>query len=68
MFLAKTGKDRIAVALPKTIVDVKIGIAEWSVNEHPGWLKINLVLRGNRLRNYASIRLVISNQPSNYPA
>jgi hypothetical protein len=28
MFLAKTGKDRIAVALPKTIVDVKIGIAE----------------------------------------
>jgi hypothetical protein len=36
------------MASPKAIVDLKIGIAQQSVNKYPGGLKINLILRGNR--------------------
>jgi hypothetical protein len=56
------------VALPKTFVDLKIGIAQQSVNEHPGGLRINLILRGNRLGDQASTRLASSRQSSNYSA
>jgi hypothetical protein len=56
------------VALPKIVVDLKIGIAHQSMNEHPGGLKINLILRGNRVGDQANTRLTIPCQPSNYSA
>jgi hypothetical protein len=68
VLLAQTVENHIAVASPKAVVDLKIGITQQSVNEHPGGLKIDLVLGGNRLSDQASTRLTTSRQPTNYSA
>jgi hypothetical protein len=49
MLLAKIVENHIAVASPKAVVDLKIGITQQSVNEHPSGLKIDLGLGGNCL-------------------
>jgi hypothetical protein len=56
------------VASAKAVVDLKIGITQQSVNEHPSGLKIDLVLGGNRLGDQASTRPTTSRQPPNYSA
>jgi hypothetical protein len=57
-------KDHIDVASLKAVVDLKIGNAQLSVNEHPGGLKIHfLFMRRNRLGNNPSIRFATSRKP-----